>query len=183
MAAAAQRISIIGISGAGKTTLSRTLATRLGVERLELDAIQHQAGWREIDPEEFRRRVRAFVEAPRWVIDGNYEGVGVLDIVWERADTVIWLDLPKPLIMRRVAWRSLRRLLTREELWNGNRERLRELMSLDPHRSIVMWAWYDYDRKRAKYEERFAEAKWQHLRLERLRSPAEVRDWLAANRE
>ncbi|MCA9687607.1 MAG: hypothetical protein KC457_35935, partial [Myxococcales bacterium] len=103
--------------------------------------------------------------------------------LFNAADVIVWLDLPRRQYMPALTARTLKRAITREELWNGNRERLRELLSLDPYRSIVMWAWYDYERKRAKYEERFAEDRWQHLRLERLRSPAEVRDWLAANRE
>src|SRR3546814_4713935 len=60
------------------------------------------------------------------------------------ADTIVWLDLPRPLIMRRVAGRTLRRAITREELWNGNREPLAGLVRWHPERNIIRWAWVQH---------------------------------------
>jgi len=57
-----------------------------------------------------------------WVIDGDYSDVR--DIVWSRADTLVWLDLPFLTIFYRILWRTLRRVVTREKLWNNNVERL-----------------------------------------------------------
>jgi hypothetical protein len=71
------------------------------------------------------------------VVDGNYRAV-VPDLVWARADTVVWLDLPRRTVLRRVTWRSLRRVVRREELWNGNRETLATVLSWDPKRSVVL---------------------------------------------
>jgi hypothetical protein len=88
---------------------------------VELDAIHHQPGWRPLPKDEFRRRIAAVVADDGWVIDGNYSGVQ--DLVWDRADTVIWFDLPRRTVMRRLVLRTLRRAITRAELWNGNRER------------------------------------------------------------
>lgn len=87
------RISVVGNSGSGKTTMARTLAAHLGLPHLELDAVAQQANWTMLDHSEFRRRVGQFITAPRWVIDGNYTKAGVLDLVWSSADTVLWLDL------------------------------------------------------------------------------------------
>jgi len=44
------------------------------------------------------------------------------DVVWTRADIVVWFDLPRRTVMRQVVTRTLRRAITRAELWNGNRE-------------------------------------------------------------
>ncbi|BAY66272.1 hypothetical protein NIES22_63860 [Calothrix brevissima NIES-22] len=36
----------------------------------------------------------------------------VRDIVWGKADTVVWLDYPWNVVMRRILWRTLRRVVT-----------------------------------------------------------------------
>jgi adenylate kinase family enzyme len=172
------RISVVGNSGSGKTTMAQSLAARLGLPHLELDAVAQQANWTMLDDAEFRRRVGHFIAGPRWVTDGNYTKAGVLDLVWSRAETVIWLDLPRPLIMSRVIRRSFRRLLTREELWNGNREQLRNLVSSDPNRNVILWAWSNDPHVRQKYERRQEDPAWAHLEFIRLRSRAEARKWL-----
>ena len=89
-----RRVSVVGISGARKTTLARRLAAALEVPHVELDAIFHQPGWTELPVEEFRERVRLELAAEGWVVDGNY--TAVRDLVWAAADTVVWLDRPDP---------------------------------------------------------------------------------------
>jgi hypothetical protein len=44
--------------------------------------------------------------------------------------------------------------VTREPLWNGNRESLRNLFSSDPSANIALWAW----RNHAKYRDRYSAA-------------------------
>jgi adenylate kinase family enzyme len=173
-----RRISVVGNSGSGKTTLARKLAAALAIPHLELDSMFHQPGWQELDRELFRERVAAFTEAPGWVVDGNYSAVR--DIVWSRADTVIWVDPPRHRVMRQVIWRTLRRTVTRVELWNGNREPWQNLYRLDPHESIIAWAWTSHH----KYRERFARAQadpaFAHLTFIRLRTPVDSERLLRA---
>jgi adenylate kinase family enzyme len=130
-----RRIAVVGTSGSGKTWLGRGIARRLAVPFVELDSIYHQPGWQPLPAEEFRSRVADIVAGAGWVIDGNYSAVR--DVVWTRADTVIWFDLPRRTVMRQVVTRTLRRAITRAELWNGNREPLTGLFRLDPERSII----------------------------------------------
>jgi adenylate kinase family enzyme len=88
-----ERIVIVGKPGAGKTTLAAQLASRLSLRNIELDGISWQANWVQLPKNDMRERVsEAITVTGDWVLDGNYHSVH--DIVWARADTLIWLDYP-----------------------------------------------------------------------------------------
>lgn len=174
-----RRVSVIGSSGSGKTTFARSLASHLGVPWLELDSVFWQEGWAKKPPEDFRAEVAEFVTGERWVVDGNYTSKGVAPIVWERADTVIWLDPSRPVVMGRVIGRTLRRAVTRQEIWNGNREPLTNLYSRDPYKNIIVWAWTRFEGVREKYEQMMRDGTWDHATVVRLRTGREVREFLA----
>ena len=116
------RIAIIGPSGSGKTTLAAELARELGIPHVEIDALSPRAELGVV-----RSRGAARSASPRrregdgWVTDSTYHTM-LGDLVSERADVLVWLDLPVPLVM----WRLLRRTYVRNrdkvELWNGNVE-------------------------------------------------------------
>ncbi len=168
-----RRVSVVGNSGVGKSTLAAALAAALDADFLELDSVNHQADWVPLPTEEFRQRVALVAAGERWVIDGNY--TKVRDLVWTRADTVIWLDLPRRTVMRRVIWRSVRRVALRTELWNGNREHWHYLFSLNKEESVIAWAWQNHASNRARFEAAMSDPANGHLRFVRLRNPASVR--------
>jgi len=172
-----QRISVVGTSGSGKSTLAKDLAAILDCPWLELDSVYHQENWTPLEEAEFRRRVAAVTAEDRWVIDGGYSSVR--PAIWQRADSVVWLDLPKRVVMRRIVWRTLRRAAVRAELWNGNREPWRNLFSLNRDRSVIAWAWQTYDSRRERYTAALADPVNAHLRFVRLTSPAQVRRFLS----
>jgi adenylate kinase family enzyme len=172
-----RRVSVVGTSGSGKSTLSRELAGILGVPYLELDGVFHQPGWSQLPQPDFREAARAAAAGDGWVIDGNYPAVQ--SIVWERADTVIWLDLPRTTVLRRLVWRTFRRAATRQELWNGNRERWRNFFSLDPEQSVIAWAWVRHAEYRSRYRAASRDPASARLTFVRLASPRDVRRFLA----
>ncbi|HUY42889.1 MAG TPA: (d)CMP kinase [Acidimicrobiales bacterium] len=141
-----QRILVQGASGSGKSTLASALARALNVPYLELDSLYHLPGWTALDEDTFRDKVARFVSDPRWVSDGNYRVVR--DLLWSRADLIVFIDLPRRQVIARLLRRTIRRALRREELWNGNRESLRNLISRDPERNIVLWSWNTHARYR-----------------------------------
>jgi adenylate kinase family enzyme len=171
-----QRISVVGNSGSGKTTVARAIAGALGVPHLELDAVFHQPDWQPLDTAEFRRIVSDFTDADAdtnadgWVVDGNYSRV--TDIVWARADTVIWVDPPRRRAMRQLFARTMRRMATGAELWNGNRERWSYLFR--PAESVLLYAWTSHRKLRDRYLAAQSEPENAHLAFVRLRTPAEV---------
>lgn len=179
-----RRVVIVGNSASGKTTLARALAARLAVPHIELDALFHGPGWTPTPLQEFRTALHTALDLADstdggWVVCGNYAEVRAG--LWARADTITWLDLPRGVVMRRVLWRTVRRAVTRAELWNGNREPWRGLVALhDPEASIVRWSWDGVARYRSRYAGVAADPLWAGLGHHRLTSPDEVARWLAA---
>jgi adenylate kinase family enzyme len=163
---------VVGCSGSGKSTLAASLARALGTTHVELDSIYHQPGWTPLPDAEFRARVAAATEPESWVVDGNYSVIA--DITWSRADTVVWFDLPFVMAMARTIRRTVRRVLTREELWNGNREPLSNLWSFDPEKSIIAWTATRHRVYRQRYRAAEVDPQWSGLHFVRLRSQAEA---------
>jgi adenylate kinase family enzyme len=169
-------VAVVGCSGSGKTTLARALAGALDCPHVELDEHYHQPGWTELGDAEFRRRIDQATEATAWVVDGNYSVVQ--GIVWERADTVVWFDLPFVTVMARTIRRTLRRTITREELWNGNREPWTNLWSINPQRSIIAWTATRHRAYRQRYAAAESDPQWSGVTFVRLRSSASVEQFL-----
>lgn len=172
------RISIVGCSGSGKTTLSRQVERLLGLPRLELDGVYHQPGWQPLDDEAFRSRVTSFMDTHEgWIIDGNYSPVQ--EYVWERATTVVWLHPTRWRAMLRVGWRSLRRAVSRTDLWNGNREPWSTFYSLDPERSILAWTWTRYPDITERYTRLQVDSRWAGIDHYKFVNRTQLEGWLA----
>lgn len=152
-----RRIAIVGPTAAGKSTLAERLAAQLGIARLELDSVYIQPGWSGLPVEEFRARVADFVSADAWIVDGNY--AVSRDLVLTRADTVVWVRPTRSAVMRNVIKRTAAHIMFRKELWNGNRQSLRNSLSLDPGRSMIAVAWHTYDAHEREYRALHASAK------------------------
>jgi adenylate kinase family enzyme len=168
-----QRIVIVGTTGSGKSTLARRAAAVIDGRHIELDALYHENGWVPADPEVFRARLRAAIEGqPRWVTCGGYRSL-TRDITWPVADQIVWIDLPFALTFARVLRRTFSRAVHNEELWNGNRESLRNmLLSRD---SLLLFA----VQHRNKYREAYPAAlREEHVRSVRLRRQRDVAGWL-----
>jgi adenylate kinase family enzyme len=169
-----KRIAVVGTTGSGKTTLARELAQRLGYPHVELDALHWEPNWAEAPRDIFRARVEAALRGECWVTDGNYGKVR--DIVWARADTILWMDYALPVILWRLWWRTLKRVATREELWNGNHENARSaFFSRD---SLFLWMLTSHPRHRRDYPALLQKPEYAHLQLIRLRSPQQTRGWM-----
>ena len=172
-----RRISVVGTIGSGKTTCAREISKRLGIPLIELDSLHWEANWVEAPNTVFCERVMQSLHGDSWVVDGNYHQVR--DIVWSRADTVVWLDYSLRIIMARLVRRTLKRALTHEKLWNDNQEHLRSLFTPD---SVFWWALKTYRRRRREYPVLLGRNENSHLTVVRLRSPKETKEWLSALR-
>jgi len=166
-----RRVAVVtSASGNGGTTFARALAEQLGVPFVELDALNHGPGWVEATAEELHARVAPIVATEFWVIDGSYRGK-LGDLVLERADIVVWLDLPMRVWLPRLLRRTFGRIVRKEELWSGNRETLRGAFA--GRDALIPWSLRHYRRRRRVYPESLG-----RFNLVRLRTLDEIERFL-----
>ena len=149
-----RKIVVKGSSGAGKSTFAAELSRRLSLAHIELDGLFHGLGWITATEAQFRARVEAALAAAPdgWVVDGNYDS-NLGDAVVGQADTLVWLDMPLHLKLYRLWRRTIRRVHGRIDLWNGNRETLRNAFL--SRNSIFVWAVKTHFRHRRLWPARF----------------------------
>jgi hypothetical protein len=157
------------------------LAEALAVPFVELDGVFHQAGWTRLPPEEFERRVELLADGPGWVMDGNYSSVR--PVLWTRADTVVYPDATMATMLWRLIPRTLHRSLRHTELWNGNREKLGNLLKLDPEVNLIVWSVRNFDRHRRSFRAAMVDPQWSDLTFVRLCSPTQVEIFLKNAKE
>lgn len=169
-----EKIVIIGSSSSGKTTLAKSLAKKLNIEHKELDSFYWEPNWTEASAEDFRNRVDQFTVQDKWITDGNFSQVR--DLVWGRADTIIWLDYPFHIIIRQFFKRSITRSITKEELWNGNRETIWN--SILRPKSLLVWILKTYRRNKRRFSDLMESDEYPNARFIRLKHPNETESFL-----
>ena len=169
-----RRILVAGSTGAGKTTLARALAEALSIPFHEMDALAITGPDWEQNPE-LHKTMSQISATPAWVIDSlGYPSVR--DLLWMHADTVVWLDYSRPLVMRRVLRRSAARTLTRRRVFGGNVETLGGWLSAD---HPAWWSWSQFTARRAEILARSTDPRFAPLDIVRLRNPTAAQAWLA----
>ncbi len=172
-----RRIIVVGSSNAGKSTLAERLARHLNASFIELDGLFWEPNWVGATPEVFRQRVCEAIQADSWVMAGNYSKQ--VDLSWPLADTIVWLDLPLHLLLRRCITRSWQRYRSRELLWGTNQEKFWEhLMIWSTDKSLLTYTLLHHREKRARYQTAMRDPRWSHLTFVRLRTPEEVEEWV-----
>jgi len=168
-----RRVHVIGTSGSGKTTVAAAIADKLGIRHIELDAIYWQPGWTELPEEEFNQRVREATEDGDWTIDGNYKVVRSL--IWDQVDTIVWLDIPFLPVFLRIVWRTIKRIITQEELWNTNTEKLDALVG---KYGMPLWVIQTHKKRRNEYPPLLADPSLSHIDIKVFKSLKEVNRWI-----
>jgi adenylate kinase family enzyme len=168
------RVVVVGTSCAGKTTLARRLAAILGSEHVELDSLYWGPGW--TPRSDFIQAVLAIAQRPRWVIDGNYSAVR--DIIWRRSSAIVWLDYSFARVFSQALRRTARRIVTRERLYAGNRETVRNaLFDTD---GIPWWVIRTHGKRRRDFPELFKRAEYGHAAVIQLNRPTAAEAFLVA---
>lgn len=168
------RINVIGSSGCGKSSLSVHLARNLGCQHVELDAMFWGPNWSRTPTEELQAHIELVSSADTWVVDGNYRS-HVRKILWSRASHVVLLDLPLQVAILRIIRRSFRRWRNKEELWNGNRESLRNHFFVkDP---LIPYTIRTFSRRRRENIADMSLPNYSHVEFVRLTSVLQVNEW------
>ena len=162
-----RRIAVVGCSGSGKSTLAAVLAARLELPLLATDAVFWTADWRPTPANEVRAWLDIATAGVRWVTDGNFDGER--DLLWARADLIVWLDLPRTHVLGQALRRNLGWWLTGERVWNGQRMTLAK--ALGGARHVLR----SHGQKRRAYPGWLEQVSAGTMRIER---PAPVDEWV-----
>lgn len=170
-----RRVVVLGTSGAGKSTVARTIAELIDAEYVEMDGLHHGPNWTPRPLEDFVDKVEELAGGSRWVFDGNYfDQVGAS--LWPQADLIVWLDLPLRVTIPRIVRRTALRILRRTELWNGNYEHWSALVGRE---SLLVWAVKSHRRHRRELPGRLAALTELGVQVVRLRSAAAANRWIS----
>lgn len=167
-----RRVLVVGPPGVGKSWVASRLARHLDLAHTELDGFKLRPGKTLAAPAEVAAAVQDLCNRGEWLLDGNWSDDDFAAAVWDRADLVVWLDYPRPVVMSQVIRRSVRRLVRREEYF-GWRDSLRDWLS--PTHPI-RWSWHTVH----TYADRYTDmtARLSPAKYVRLRSRAEATDLL-----
>ena len=167
-----ERVVVLGPAGAGKSAFARELSHRTGLPVVHLDRIFWGGGWARAPAESVRPQFRDAVAGDRWILDGNFLGDRRLDedARFERADTVVFLDLARRTCFRRVLTRAVRdRGRRRPDLPEGAYEGF--------DLPLLRWMWTYPTKERPRVLELLAQLK-NGVDVHHLRSPRDVKRFL-----
>lgn len=160
------RVAVVGTSCSGKTTLARRIAQTNGIPHIELDVLYWGPNWTPQPIEDFRELVIKVAAGQSWVIDGNYSSVR--DIIWPRATHLVWINLSFAIVFWRALSRTFKRVITREQLFAGNRETVR--LAFFDRDSILWWVIRTHHRRRREYRDIFSSGSYPHLEVFEVRN-------------
>jgi hypothetical protein len=115
----AKRIAVLGCSGSGKSTLAAALSDRLGLPYVATDQVFWTDDWRPTPPAAVSAWLAEAIAQDRWVTDGNFDDDR--DLLWGRAELIVWLDLPLSVVLGQVLRRNLAWWRRRTPVWGGQR--------------------------------------------------------------
>ena len=167
----ANRILVYGVTGSGKTMLAAQIAECTGLPWHSVDELTWEPGWVAVPLEEQRRRIEKICAGDRWILDTAYGQW--IDLPMVRADLIVALDYPRWVSLTRLLRRSVRRVIDKEPVCNGNIETVARLFGDE---SIVRWHFRSFRRKRARIRRWIASTSGPSVL--QLRSPQRTAQWL-----
>lgn len=169
-----RKIALFGPPATGKSTLAEWLSAELGRPHTDLDDLLFTPDG-PLPLSEFRHKAGEIAQRDAWIVEGNFSKLA--DVVWHRADVLVWLDFPLPLIVYRIVRRSLHQLTGHED--SPQARRLTWSKAFFHRRSLLRTAVRKYRNNRPRYAQQVSETADRGVEVVRLRNPREVRGWKA----
>ena len=163
-----ERVVIVGVSAAGKSTFARKLSEKIGIPLTHMDAIWWKPCWIEVSEEEASAHIRSIASTSRWVIEG-YIPRTARTILFERADTIVYLDYAPSV----AAWRYIKR-------WWKHRKNPRPELEGSPEKFSVTFLKRVWTKKEAVSLNTYLSKVEDQKKILTFRTPAEARAFLRA---
>ena len=161
--------------------MAEAIAQHQDITFVELDALNWLPNWvglNATDPDKLEQLFRDATQEEAWIAAGSYS-VQAQAAFWSKLQTIIWLDLPRHVLMRRCIKRCFLRWWNKELLWGTNRENFfTHLMVWKGEESLFWWVWTQYGRKRRDTWRCMVDPRWSHIRWVHLRSEEAVNAFL-----
>ena len=170
------RVAVVGSTNSGKTTFGTALGQRLDIPFVELDALNWGPNWQERDTETFQRLIAERTAGERWVTDGNYSKAR--ELIWNRATTLFWLNYPIYVNLYRLLKRTTGRIITREIIFSGNVETLRN--SFFSRDALLWWLLASHKARRQRYGALFESGHYENAKVVIFTHPRQANDFLDA---
>lgn len=174
-----QRVLVIGTTGSGKTTMAKKVAAAINGTALDIDDFLWKPGWVQRPKEEMLAMLIEPLAKEKWTLSGNNRKNR--DFYWSRADTVIWLNYSFWVVFSRLLWRTIKRVVTKEEVMPGCVESFRsQFLSKD---SLLVWFFQTYWKRKKDYRQAIRSHKYQHLTIIEFKHPRQAKRFLKDLRE
>ena len=164
---AVERVVVIGCAGSGKSTLARQLAGRTGLPLVERDelGVEGSPG--------YLSALAEMAARPCWILDGAPYYAD--ELVYSAADTVVFLDYPKVLVLWRVLWRTAKvDVLGRP----AGAHRPQGLAALRDPEHPIRWAWTSHADRHREGLALMARPGLAQTQILRFTRPGMARRWL-----
>lgn len=167
------KIIILGSSCSGKTTLGKRLAILNHAKAIDLDDLNWLPGWKSRPTNEMIAILEKKIWGEKkWIISGNYRGTH--SVTMPKATCVIWLDFRLSLILWRMVNRTLKRIISQEEICNGNKETFYGTF-IDKD-NLFSYTLRTYSRRKKQFSQ-LSEV-YPHLEIFRISSPKKLEEFI-----
>jgi len=171
-----KRVVVIGTTGSGKSTFARQLAQKIQADWISLDQLSWMPDWQQRSRPEYQILLSEQLEKEAWVVDGNTRESR--EMLWGMADTVVWLNYSFWVNFNRLFFRTMQRIIRREEVFPGCVETFHsQFLKSD---SILVWFFRTFWKRRRMYGEALNSQHYPHLQILIFKHPRQARQFLVS---